>query len=549
MSAMPPTLPRINFLDASGTPLSGGFVHVYLAGTTTRTNSWQDRAQLTANTNPIELDAAGSCLLRLDPNTACKIVVTDANGVTQPHLGGDNLYGTASLADLTAAVEVDMDAAVADAEAAQLAAEIARDTALTLGKLFPTTVAGLAAVAANEYFLVPVSSTDYTELILYQDVAGVATERGRWSISYMEGSYLAQHVFADKNGKVFAYFDGGGELRLMGNTRGVDQRLDDARAQAFFAAAVGADSAALGNTAASAELARTAALVDTKLGGTAWAGDQVKVLEMAGTAQYRFPTIMQIAPGQLLLFAGDLLVPTGIDDVHAMRIVVCDVEFNFQTKSYTVSAPRIVVDNRAFTSGASVAYALGHTPVRQSDHSKANYGRIYLLYASNKDDPANLTSSKPYITYSDDDGVTWAASAELVAARGTLTNYGYGTGMKGIQLRYGTNRGRMVFPWYAETSAGKTQLDQGNAFRLSGGRRYHRAQLRRAHGRIGLRPVPRRRCASDAVRAVGIHRRRRDLHIRQEHVDEQRCAVLHGAGGWCVPQHPEDDRSMAELRG
>lgn len=455
MSAMPPTIPRIQFPDANGSPLSGGFVHVYLAGTTTRTTSWQDRAQLTANTNPIELDAAGSCLLRLDPNTACKIVVTDASGVTQSHLGGDNLYGTASLADLTAAVEADMNTAVADAEAAQLAAEIARDTALTTGRLYVDTTAGLAAVASGEHFLVPVTTSDYTELILYLDSAGTAVEKGRWSISYFESVILGQHVYADKNGNVFAYYDHKGELRLNGNARGVDQRLEDARAQAFFAAAIPLGLRCENDTALSDSVEVASELVDDTLGGTAWASEQFKVLEYNTSVQYRFPTLLQLSPGTLLLFACELESPVGIDDIHHARIVVCDVSFNFRTKSFTVSAPREVVSMRAFTSGASKAYAIGHTPLLV--RSGTNKGRIYLPFGSNKDAPATLSAEKPYITYSDDNGVTWAASSALTVATGGFDNFGYGTGMKGLQLKFGSNRGRLVFPWYSNTAANFTQ--------------------------------------------------------------------------------------------
>jgi hypothetical protein len=367
--------------------------------------------------------------------------------------------------------ETNAETAEANAEAAQVAAEIARDTALTLGKLYPDTATGLAAVAANEYFLVPVSSTDYTELILYQDVAGVATERGRWSISYFETSILGQHVYADKNGNVFAYYDERGELRLNGNARGVDQRLEDARAQAFFSAAVAIGGRKADDATEAAQIGRDAELVDDTLGGAAWASEQFKVYEYNATVQYRFPTLLQLSPGNLLLFACELEAPTGTDDVHHARIIVSDVVFNFQTKSFTVSTPREVVNNRAFTSGASKAYAIGHTPVLVK--TGTNKGRIYLAFGSNKDAPATISAEKPYLTYSDDNGVTWAAASALTVATGGYDNFGYGTGHKGIQLKYGTNRGRLLIPWYSNTQVNHTKCfsvysDDGGANWLRG---------------------------------------------------------------------------------
>jgi hypothetical protein len=47
------------FLDNNGNPLSGGLVHVYLAGTTTPTPTYTSSTGSTQNTNPIVLDSAG----------------------------------------------------------------------------------------------------------------------------------------------------------------------------------------------------------------------------------------------------------------------------------------------------------------------------------------------------------------------------------------------------------------------------------------------------------------------------------------------------------
>lgn len=91
-----PVFPRMQLLDALGVPLANGTVDVYLAGSTTRSNTWQDRSLTTLNTNPIVLDAAGSCAIFMSPSLTYKFVVTSAVGVIQSHLGGDNVSGAVS---------------------------------------------------------------------------------------------------------------------------------------------------------------------------------------------------------------------------------------------------------------------------------------------------------------------------------------------------------------------------------------------------------------------------------------------------------------------
>lgn len=93
MTAVSAVTPAFQFSDSAGTPLAFGTVDVYLAGSTTRSTTWQDAAQATANTNPIVLDSTGSCTIRLDPSVSYKWVVTSAAGVIQSHLSRDNIIG------------------------------------------------------------------------------------------------------------------------------------------------------------------------------------------------------------------------------------------------------------------------------------------------------------------------------------------------------------------------------------------------------------------------------------------------------------------------
>jgi lysophospholipase L1-like esterase len=70
-------------------------------------------------------------------------------------------------------------AATANAEAAQVAAELARDAANATGKVYPDTTAGVAAVAEGEYFSVP-SAGSSESLILYRRSGAAAVEAKRY---------------------------------------------------------------------------------------------------------------------------------------------------------------------------------------------------------------------------------------------------------------------------------------------------------------------------------------------------------------------------------
>lgn len=102
--------PRAVFYDSNGNPLVGGKVNTYVAGSTTPKTTWQDTAETTANTNPVVLDSAGSCLLYGEG--AYQITVTDASGNAIAGYSGVSSDGTsstlvayeASLASLTNAV-------------------------------------------------------------------------------------------------------------------------------------------------------------------------------------------------------------------------------------------------------------------------------------------------------------------------------------------------------------------------------------------------------------------------------------------------------------
>lgn len=95
MAGVAPVVPRFRFSDSAGVPLANGTVTVYLAGTTTLTDTWQDSALTTLNTNPITLDANGECLIWLDSTKTYKFLAKNAVGATASGWPVDNISGAA----------------------------------------------------------------------------------------------------------------------------------------------------------------------------------------------------------------------------------------------------------------------------------------------------------------------------------------------------------------------------------------------------------------------------------------------------------------------
>jgi hypothetical protein len=91
------TLPKFQFSNALGLPMSGGTITSYLAGTTTLATTYQDEALTSANTNPIALDSRGECMLWLDSTKTYKFVLKNAAGVTQWTV--DNVINALSFVD------------------------------------------------------------------------------------------------------------------------------------------------------------------------------------------------------------------------------------------------------------------------------------------------------------------------------------------------------------------------------------------------------------------------------------------------------------------
>ena len=84
-------------LDNNGTPLSGGKIYTYEAGTTTPKATYTDSTGNTANANPVILDSAGRCSIWLGDGGYKFVLKTSADVTisTVDNIGGssDTAFG------------------------------------------------------------------------------------------------------------------------------------------------------------------------------------------------------------------------------------------------------------------------------------------------------------------------------------------------------------------------------------------------------------------------------------------------------------------------
>ena len=86
--------PKAQFFDANGSPLVGGKVYTYAAGTTTPLATYTDAGAGTPNTNPVILDARGECNLWFTPAASYKVILKTSTDVLQWSVDNITNYGT-----------------------------------------------------------------------------------------------------------------------------------------------------------------------------------------------------------------------------------------------------------------------------------------------------------------------------------------------------------------------------------------------------------------------------------------------------------------------
>ena len=93
MSVLAPQ-PKAQFFDANGTPLVGGKVYTYAAGTSTPLDTYTDASAATPNTNPVILDSRGECNLWFSTASSYKVVLETSTNVLQWTVDNIATYGT-----------------------------------------------------------------------------------------------------------------------------------------------------------------------------------------------------------------------------------------------------------------------------------------------------------------------------------------------------------------------------------------------------------------------------------------------------------------------
>jgi hypothetical protein len=73
--------PKLQFFDANGAPLAGGKLYTYTAGTTSPLATYVDQAGITANPNPVILDARGEANVWLATGSQYKLKLTTSASV------------------------------------------------------------------------------------------------------------------------------------------------------------------------------------------------------------------------------------------------------------------------------------------------------------------------------------------------------------------------------------------------------------------------------------------------------------------------------------
>jgi hypothetical protein len=148
MAALLPN-PEPQFCDPNGKPYAGGTIATYIVGTSTPKPTWVDPLQASLNSNPVELDSAGRCILYGDGDY--RLVLSDA--------AGNLIWDQPSSTIVSAAMEPVMGAAtiadalnllgVNDAIAVEAAARAAADTTETNARVAADTAEQNARIAED----------------------------------------------------------------------------------------------------------------------------------------------------------------------------------------------------------------------------------------------------------------------------------------------------------------------------------------------------------------------------------------------------------------
>ena len=200
----PANIESLNNLPAGSFYLDVATSDIYYKDNTL---TWSNKGQLGVGSTG--LDAIATAADRVQTGldavaTAADAVATAADRV-QTGLDATATNASAVAAALSATNAGDSEALAitykTNAQAAQAAAEVARDAAIATGKVYANTAEGIAATTTGQYFSV-VDALDTNYLILYLNNAGVAVEQKRYPS--VEAIALSGY---DQSGYIWAQVD------------------------------------------------------------------------------------------------------------------------------------------------------------------------------------------------------------------------------------------------------------------------------------------------------------------------------------------------------
>jgi len=164
--------PKLQFLDNNGSPLSGGKVYTYSAGTTTPLTTYTDYTGSTANSNPVILDSRGECSIWLGTSsykfkltTSTDVEVWTVDNISVLTSSANITYVESGTGAVTQTVQSKLrlgyvypedfgaagDGTTNDTTALQNAINTGRDVYLAAGKTYLHTVA-LSVTTNNQWF-------------------------------------------------------------------------------------------------------------------------------------------------------------------------------------------------------------------------------------------------------------------------------------------------------------------------------------------------------------------------------------------------------------
>lgn len=186
-------MPIMEFFDNNGNPLSGGKLYAYLTGTSTATPTYTDAAGLTANTNPVVLNARGEASVWLDPAITYKFILRTSLGAQLWSV--DGVTTNASLADVRSLIGGVLTKSVAGGSNVTLtASEAAKGILVFTGALTANISVILPASPTRSWVVRNNTTGAFTLTVKTAAGTGVAVTQTESNSLYSDGTNISQVV-------------------------------------------------------------------------------------------------------------------------------------------------------------------------------------------------------------------------------------------------------------------------------------------------------------------------------------------------------------------